>query len=135
MTSQRYIMQQVPDYSPIEPYHRYRASSKALENFAEQSRFCYRVAHQYVSGSPGTPPDIRETQEPSSPTLGQQEHMFTHTYQTLLEQSFVMEWLLFETFLRNTLFALLATYPKKLIEQSPDYHLTYSEVFQASGAF
>jgi hypothetical protein len=123
-------MQQFHESPALEPYHLYRAHVTAVEDFAEQSRFCYRIAERFVAADAASDP-----QASGAGGVTVEENPFAQTSQLLLQHCFVLEWLYFETFLRNTLFAMLARHPHKIVASAGEEQLSIAAIFRASHSF
>ncbi|NJN18969.1 MAG: hypothetical protein HC822_23285 [Oscillochloris sp.] len=102
------------------PYQQYLSSVKLIEDFAEQSRFCYQITQRFM-------------QEPAE--VPAEDDVFSRTADVLNTSCFLMEWMFFEAFLKNTIYVLLHQYPNKLAANSPDMLLNYREISQATHAF
>ncbi len=105
----------------FEPYLNYRASITQIENFAEQSRFCYRIALGVV-GEPGT-------SESSDPATGQ---AFGQISDVLHSSCFLCEWHCFGVFMRSTVRSMLQAHPSVLASLNPERTISYGELLTAS---
>lgn len=113
------------------PYQTYTAQVAALEDFAQQSRLCYKIARSFVQEGGALQVDDPEQrlQHLAGPI---NEGPFASIGDMLSRSCLLLEWGFFEGFLRNTMREMLHRHPTGLILAAQHDALDYATIVDAS---
>lgn len=103
----------------LEPYQAYRAQITDIEEFAQQTQFCYRITQAYMQDGAN----------------GASEDPLVRTRAALFRNCLLLEWMYFEQFVNDLLQALFRKYPAKLVALGQQSSFSSEELGLASLEF
>lgn len=124
-------MSEIIDDISFEPYQIYASQVATLEDFAQQTRLCYKIARSFVQdGGAVRQADPEERLMHLAGPIG--DEPFASMGEMLRRSSLLLEWGFFERFLRGTVRELMRRHPAGLILAAGHASLDYATVIEDS---
>jgi hypothetical protein len=124
-------MSELGDDITFEPYQIYAAQVATLEDFAQQTRLCYKIARSFVQdGGAVRQDDPQERLVHLAGPIG--DEPFASMGEMLRRSCLLLEWGFFENFLHSTVRELLLRHPAGLITAAGHDTLDYATIIEDS---